>query len=399
MSGAPIDCHEPRTTGAAPTIGPTESESHGEGARARVWDLVVRVFHWSLVASVAGAMVTGFLAPRWWLDVHIALGTGIAALVIVRLVWGFTGSTYARFAGFVVSPITALGHVVALVAGRARHYIGHNPVGTMMIVALLMTLSVLVVSGTIALGGALKQGPLAFVSTYAAGTMAVEWHAAAAWLLLALIGGHVLGIVTESLRTRENLVAAMVHGDKQIPAGAVTAPVSRARPVLAATIFGVAAATIAPAVVALSAMTPLGTPTLAIDARYVKECAACHSAHHPSVASAATRARLIGGLAEHFGDDASLDADLVAHLSRYLIANSADASDTRAANLMRTPAAGSLRITDTSGWKSIHDAVEPALFKTKAVGGKLNCAACHTDSTTGRFAPWSIALPAERKTP
>lgn len=399
MSGAAIDCRIPGGSGDSPAASAAETQIHSDAARACVWDRVVRVFHWSLVVSVAGALVTGFLAPRWWLDVHIALGTGIAALVIVRVVWGFTGSTYARFAGFVVSPITALRHVVALVAGRARHYIGHNPIGTMMIVALLMTLSILVVTGTIALGGALKQGPLAFVSTFAAGTEAIEWHAAAAWLLLALIGGHVLGIATESVRTRENLVAAMVHGDKQFPAGAVTAPTSRARPVLAATIVGVAAATIASAVVALSAMTPLGAPTFPIDARYVKECAACHSAHHPSVASAATWARLIGGLAEHFGDDASLDADLVAHLSRYLIANSADASDTRAANLMRTPAAGSLRITDTSGWKSIHDAVEPALFKTKAVGGKLNCAACHTDSTTGRFAPWSIALPTERKTP
>jgi cytochrome b len=398
MHGATIEMRALTAAGGAARTATATAEAvvDDTAGRTRVWDHVVRVFHWSLVVSVAGALATGFLAPRWWLDVHVALGTAIAALVIVRLVWGFTGSTYARFSSFVVSPVVALGHVVALVRGRARHYVGHNPVGTMMIVALLVTLSALVATGTIALGGALEQGPLAPFTTYAIGTAAVSWHAAAAWLLLALIAGHVLGIGIESLRSGENLTVAMMHGEKQSPAGAVTATASRARPLLAATIVTATAATIVPAIVALSALAPLGAPAQPLDARYAKECSACHSVHHPSLASAAIWSRIMDGLADHFGDDASLDADVVQGMGRYLAANSANATDTRAANMLRTAASGSLRITDTEGWKSIHASVAPALFKTKAVGGKLNCAACHTDSSSGRFAPWSIALPAER---
>ena len=70
----------------------------------RVWDIGVRIFHWTLLAAVMVAAATGFFAPRNWLNLHIAAGVAIAALVIFRLVWGFTGTTYARFASFAVSP-------------------------------------------------------------------------------------------------------------------------------------------------------------------------------------------------------------------------------------------------------------------------------------------------------
>lgn len=375
-------------------------EASRRGRRGYVWDRGVRAFHWSLVAMISGALATGFLAPRWWLDIHVALGSVVAILIVLRVIWGRLGSTYARFGSFLVSPLTAARHAIALLTGRARHYIGHNPVGTLMIVALIMTALVLIVSGGVALGGIVKEGPLASVTPYAAGITGKGLHEAAAWLLLMLIAGHVAGVVIESVRTRENLVASMITGYKRVRAAAVTSPPSQSRPWLATTVAAVLIALVVPPLVVTSVMPPPGVPTEPIDAAYLKECSACHSAHHPSLAPAATWARIIDGLDDHFGDNASLDANLAERLRLYLAANSAEVWDTEAANLMRATASGSARpITGSAGWKHAHRDVDPAAFTAKAVGGKLNCAACHADATAGRFLPRAIQIPKERTTP
>jgi cytochrome c len=105
-------------------------------------------------------------------------------------------------------------------------------------------------------------------------------------------------------------------------------------------------------------------------------------------------------LGDHFGDNASLDSGVTAALLTYLTTNSAEHWDTNAANRLRkASAAEPLRITATDGWKRIHRDIPEAVFKRKSVGGKLNCASCHMDAETGRFAPRAIAIPKEKTTP
>lgn len=368
------------------------------GPSAPVWDLGVRVFHWSLVTTVATALVTGFLAPRWWLDIHVIAGTIVAALLVFRLVWGFLGSTYARFDSFLVSPLAALKHAIALLRGTAPHHTGHNPVGTMMIVTLLLVLFALIATGTVSLGGSLKEGPLAAFVSYALGNTAGGIHALLAWGLLALIAGHVTGVVIDGLRTRENLVRAMVTGRKHVhPDGLPQVP---AKPLRAASALAALAAVVVPAVLVPSFMPVPGVPAGALDPVYAKECSACHSPHHPSLATAAVWSQILDRLADHFGDNATLEPAQVEHLRAYLTANAAPAWDTKAARSFVPPdPAGSLRITQSPGWKSIHRDIPNAAFTAKAVNGKLNCAACHADSNLGQFKPRSIAFPPERKLP
>jgi mono/diheme cytochrome c family protein len=266
-----------------------------------------------------------------------------------------------------------------------------------MIMALVAVLSLLVASGIAALGGALKEGPLAPITSYAIGATAKDVHALLAWSLLALIAGHVAGVVIESLRTRENLIRSMISGRKRLRAGAMTSPLVAARPVRASLVLAAMSAMLVPAMIAASHLPVRGVPAEQLDATYAKECGACHSAHHPSLAPAAAWLKIIDGLSDHFGENASLEPNQIAHLRAYLAANGAEVWDTKAANLLRVPdAPGSLRITHTEGWKSIHQWVAPAAFASKAVNGKLNCAACHTDAASGRFAPRSISLPTER---
>ncbi|MGB9141926.1 MAG: cytochrome b/b6 domain-containing protein, partial [Aestuariivirga sp.] len=194
----------------------TPDETGDAPARpVKVWDLPVRLFHWLLVACVGAAAVTGWLLPVTWLQVHLIAGTVIAGLVLGRTVWGFTGSRYSRFRSFMFSPESTLAHVKDLMEGRVQREAGHNPLGALMVFALLGCISLLVVTGVMALGGVFKQGPLKTFISFATAATTRDVHSVVAWILLALIGGHVAGVVFESWRTRENLAAAMVTGSKR----------------------------------------------------------------------------------------------------------------------------------------------------------------------------------------
>lgn len=374
----------------------SSQQSGQEATTIRVWDLGVRLFHWLLVAGVAITAVTGFLGLKTWVDVHVIAGTVITALLVFQLVWGLLGPTYARFISFVVSPLEAARHALDLVRGRAEHHLGHNPLGATMILVLLITLAALSLTGTIVLGGTLKEGPLASITSYVAGRTAKEIHEFLAFALLGLIALHVSGIIFESSRTRENLVRGMITGDKRNDAASVAAPARRPRRALAAVLTLSVCGGAGGAIAHYSLRPALGVPTAALDAAYVKECGACHTPHHPSLAPAATWSGIMANLATHFGDNAELDAAQAQALLKYTTANSAEAWDTAAANRLRiADATGSLRITDGAGWKRLHRSVPTDAFKAKKVAGKLNCAACHADAATGRFHPRSISIPKE----
>jgi cytochrome b len=359
-----------------------------------VWDRAVRIFHWLLVLSVLTAAATGFLGGKRTLDIHLIAGTLIGALIIFRLIWGFSGSTYARFGSFVCSPLESLRHARGLMRGRASHHIGHNPVGTAMILALLAVLTAIIVTGVIVLGGVVKEGPLAPFLTFTTAFSFREAHELLAFALLGLVALHVIGVLAESWRTRESLVRAMVTGTKLARPDAEAAAPADARPVFATAAFASIGGGAAILIAYLSMQPAFGVPTAPLDAVYAKECGSCHTPHHPSLASAATWGAVMRGLDNHFGENASLTPDVTAKLAAYMINNAAEKWDTWPANRLRiADAAEPLRITATKGWKRFHHHLPDALFKAKAVGGKLNCAKCHGDAETGRFAPRAIDIP------
>ena len=95
-----------------------------------VWDLPLRLFHWAMVCVVAVAGVTGFLAPEWWLDVHVIAGYALTTLLVFRLVWGFAGSRYSRFRSFPLTPGGVVHHIRSLLHKKSPVHTGHNPVGS-----------------------------------------------------------------------------------------------------------------------------------------------------------------------------------------------------------------------------------------------------------------------------
>lgn len=195
----------------------------------RVWDPFIRVFHGGLVAAFA----TAWLTAEEIQTVHEYAGYTVAGLVGSRLIWGLFGSRYARFSQFIKGPGAVVSYLGSMLRGSERRYLGHNPAGAAMIVALLITLS-----GT-AFTGWLMAEParLAMLpdmpqivgaawadedgDEYGEGDAAEgplkEVHETLANLMLVLAALHVGGVVLASVRHRENLARAMLTGDKRAP--------------------------------------------------------------------------------------------------------------------------------------------------------------------------------------
>ena len=226
------------------------------GRWVKVWDLPTRLFHWVLVLLVAVGVFTGFVAPEWWMGVHVWAGYGLVALMVFRLVWGIFGSEYSRVVSFIYPPRDTFEHLRGLLLLRPPHYVGHNPTGALMVFALTGVLIALVVTGLLVLGGEEKQGPLAAVIGYSVGSAAKRVHLWLTILLLAMVACHIVGVVAESVLTHDNLVRAIVTGWKKLPPTAPVPTPRSARPVLAVAVLVVlagAAGGDAPLVVAASA--------------------------------------------------------------------------------------------------------------------------------------------------
>ncbi len=180
----------------------------------KVWDPLVRVFHWSLVAAFAVAYLTEDDVMR----VHVWAGYTVAGLVSLRLLWGLIGTRHARFRDFVYRPALVRAYLKDMLLVRARRYLGHNPAGGAMVVALLLSLLATVASGLVAYGAAEHAGPLAatFAGTGKAAAHALkEIHEFFANFTLALVVAHVAGVLLASILHQENLVRAMWIGRKR----------------------------------------------------------------------------------------------------------------------------------------------------------------------------------------
>lgn len=212
----------------------------------QVWDPFVRIFHWTLLAAFILNYATEG-KPVW---VHVPSGFLIVALIVNRVIWGWVGTPYARFADFVRGPKEVLLHLKEVVRFRAKRYVGHDPAGGTMIVALLLSLSLTAGTG-VQLYMAKRDNPAKANFTYPMGVSAFprlayggepgeergygttkdprgrgktakeealkEIHEFFANLTLFLVSLHIMGVLAVSLQTRENLVKAMFTGRKRVP--------------------------------------------------------------------------------------------------------------------------------------------------------------------------------------
>ncbi|WP_291727233.1 cytochrome b/b6 domain-containing protein [Leisingera sp. F5] len=170
--------------------------------RTYVWDPVVRLFHWLLAAGFAANAL--FTDPEG--DLHQYIGYAVAALIGVRLIWGLTGSSYARFSSFPLDAGAAAGQLSDIATGRVRHHPGHSPLGALMIYNLLLTLA-----------GIGLTGYLMTTTTHWGTEWPEELHEVlVSWAEFSVVL-HVAAVLFESRRTKVNLARAMVTGYKRLP--------------------------------------------------------------------------------------------------------------------------------------------------------------------------------------
>jgi cytochrome b len=194
--------------------------------RIKIWDPVVRIGHWTIVAGFAAAYVT----EEDLLSVHVWAGYVVGAAVALRILWGFIGPPHARFSDFIYSPRVVLSSLLDLVHFRGARYLGHSPAGGAMVIALLILLAGTVATGLMTYAADKHAGPLAplyaaSLQQVATGPVAAggekgesplrEIHELLANLTLILVVLHIAGVALASVVHRENLVAAMITGQKR----------------------------------------------------------------------------------------------------------------------------------------------------------------------------------------
>lgn len=205
----------------------------------KVWDPLVRIFHWLLVLVFATSYLSG---DEWddWGSVHEISGYIVLGLIIFRIIWGFVGSKYARFSDFIYSPKVVFAYLKSLATTHPKHYLGHNPAGGWMVILLLASILATSITGLKLLAVEHNEGPLAQVTIQLPSLIAEaearrkpggdmgeegeeegedfwgEIHEFFANFTLFLVLIHIAGVLVSSYLHKENLARAMVTGNKPI---------------------------------------------------------------------------------------------------------------------------------------------------------------------------------------
>jgi len=177
----------------------------------RVWNLPIRVFHWLLVLCNIGSIVSvniGGNAMEW----HAYFGYSVLTLLIFRIIWGFVGSTHARFTSFFPS----FKNILNYLQGKAPSVLGHNPLGALSVFALLMVLSIQALTGLFVDDEIVFQGPLAKYVSNSTVSLLSKVHYWNHWLIYTLITIHIAAIIYYHKFKGEDLIKPMISGDKEI---------------------------------------------------------------------------------------------------------------------------------------------------------------------------------------
>lgn len=216
-----------------------EREETGQAVAVPVWDIPVRVFHWVLVLLIGFSWLSGEME---WMDWHFYSGYAVLSLILFRILWGFVGSTHARFGDFLYGPSALIAYIRTLPSRTAAKFAGHNPLGGISVVLILLCVLVQTGSGLFANDDVLYEGPLYKHVSKELSDWLTTIHKYNFNLLLALAGVHIAAILYYLFWKSENLVKPMFTGRKQLPPGIAPAQAKMRGAGLAVALLAVCAA-------------------------------------------------------------------------------------------------------------------------------------------------------------
>jgi cytochrome b len=186
----------------------------------KVWDLPVRIFHWAIVVLLVLQVATGEIGGDL-MPLHLLSGYCILVLLVFRVLWGFAGSTHARFASFIAGPAATFRFARRLFSRQAVPQVGHNPLGGWSVLAMILLMLLQAGSGLFSNDGAEALGPFAPYVSIDVSNAFTEFHRWNLKLLIVLSGLHVLAVLFHWLVKKDNLITAMFTGVKDVPEAAV----------------------------------------------------------------------------------------------------------------------------------------------------------------------------------
>jgi cytochrome b len=185
----------------------------GERVTIRLWDLPVRLVHWTLVVLLAALWWTAEIASN--VALHKILGTVMLGLIVFRLLWGFLGGSTARFGKFVRGPRAAFAYLRNLRSGEAEPIVGHNPIGGWSVVILLLLLAAQVTIGLFTQDvDGIESGPLSYLVSYDTADAARGLHGKVFYLLLGFVVLHLAAVLFYRFVHRNDLIRPMITGSK-----------------------------------------------------------------------------------------------------------------------------------------------------------------------------------------
>jgi cytochrome b len=179
----------------------------------RIWDIPTRLFHWSLAVLIGISFYTGLSGGFVEMDYHMISGYCILSLVLFRILWGLFGGYYARFTTFVKGPGTIIRYLKSL-STKNLPYAGHNPLGALSIVFILLVLLTQATTGMFANDDIMLEGPLVHLVSYDTSRMLTGIHKTNKWIIGALVLLHLLAILFYQFYKKDRLIIPMITGRK-----------------------------------------------------------------------------------------------------------------------------------------------------------------------------------------
>ncbi len=362
---------------------------------AYIWSLPTRIFHWLLVFYMLMMYITS--EEESWLDLHAAFGYGIGVLVLFRIVWGFVGPQYVRFSNWPLRLAKVKEYLFSL-PDKPQSYVGHNPPASFVMLAMIAVTFFAVLTGVLTYGIQEGRGLLGFLNSSFFKEMELfeEVHEFFSTFMLLLIFAHMAGLLTDYfVHKEEKNYLSMFSGRKSVEAAHTV--LNGFQKIIAVLFLSLALITPLLALQDTSVLTKTvyEKEDYSMHTALLDECASCHILYPPAMLPKHSWKKLMANLAEHFGDDASIDEETAKTIETFLVANSAEASSKEYAYYFfkSIEKKDIISVTETEYWKMKHKEIEKSLFESKKVRTKANCKACHPNIENALIEDHEIKVP------